>query len=222
MRVVIAGGHGKIALLLARVLAARGDEVLSLIRKPEQFGDIEAAGATPVLLDLETASRADLVGVMAGADAAVFAAGAGGGSTIERKYTVDKGGSVLLAEACEEAGTRRFVQISSIGAGQPVAPGGDPVWAAYIDAKTQAEDDLKARGLEWTIVRPGGLTDDAGTGMVTLAPPPVPRDSVPRADVAATIAELLSAPDTAGLTLELRSGPTPIRDAVAAVARAAG
>ncbi|NUS57240.1 MAG: NAD(P)H-binding protein [Streptomycetaceae bacterium] len=223
MRVVIAGGHGQIALLLARVLADRGYDVLSLNRKPEQSGAIEAAGATPVVLDLETASRAAVAEALAGADAAVFAAGAGPGSTIERKYTVDKGGSVLLADACEEAGTSRFVQISSMGAGAPAAPGGDPVWAAYIDAKTQAEDDLKARGgLAWTIVRPGGLTNDAGTGTVTLAPPPLPRASVPRADVAGVIAELLNAPGTAGLTLELRSGPMPIRDAVAAVARAAG
>jgi uncharacterized protein YbjT (DUF2867 family) len=222
MRVVIAGGHGRIALLLARVLAGRGDEVLSLIRKPEQAGDVEAAGATPVVLDLETASRADTARALAGADAAVFAAGAGPGSTAERKYTVDKGGSVLLADACEEAGVDRFVQVSSMGAGEPVSSGGDPVWAAYIDAKTQAEEDLKSRGLEWTIVRPGGLTDDAAAGTVTLAPPPVPRAQVPRADVAAVIAELLGAPGMGGLTLELRSGPTPIPEAVAALKPTSG
>ncbi|QIS19691.1 SDR family oxidoreductase [Nocardia terpenica] len=217
MRIVIAGGHGKIALLLATVLTSRGDEVASIIRNPDHAADIEAAGAKPVLLDLERSGPVDVAAVLGGADAVVFAAGAGPGSTAERKYTVDRDGSVTLADAAQRSGVRRFAQISTMGAGKPPAAGTDAVWAAYIDAKTQAEDDLRARDLEWTILRPGRLTDDPGTGRVALVEPPGSYGSVPRADVAAVIAEILSATSTVGKTLELISGETPIAAAVAAV-----
>jgi nucleoside-diphosphate-sugar epimerase len=215
MRVVIAGGHGKIALLLAELLTERGVEVDSLIRNADHAADITAIGARPVVLDLEHAAAAELAAAIQGCDAAVFAAGAGPGSSAERKYTVDKGGSVLLADAAERAGVRRFVQISTMGAGQAPAAGADEVWAAYIDAKTQAEDDLRARQLDWTILRTGRLLDTPGTGLVTLGPPPLPYGSDPRADVAAVIAEILPATRTSGATLELISGETPVSKAVA-------
>jgi uncharacterized protein YbjT (DUF2867 family) len=222
MRTVIAGGHGKIALLLAELLTRRGDQVAALIRNPNHAADITALGAEPIVLDLEHAADADLLAVVQGADAAVFAAGAGPGSGAARKYTVDRDGSVRLAQTAERAGVRRFVQISSIGAGQPAAPGTDEVFAAYLDAKTQAETDLRARDLDWTIVRPGGLLDTAPTGLVTLAPPPVPRGDIPRADVAAVITELLPVAHTVGTTLILVSGDTPIAAAVAEVGAAKG
>lgn len=215
MRVVIAGGHGKIALLLAPVLAAHGHEVAALIRNPEHAAEVRATGAEPVLCDLEKADADELVDVVKGCDAAIFAAGAGQGSGVDRKYTVDLGGSVRLAETAERTGVRRFLQISSMGAGLPPAPGTDEVWAAYIDAKTKAEEDLRARDLDWTILRPGRLTDSPGTGLVTLAPPPIGRSEVPRADVAAVLAGLLPAAHTFGLTLELVSGDTPISQAIA-------
>ncbi|PXX70706.1 putative NAD(P)-binding protein [Nocardia tenerifensis] len=218
MRTVIAGGHGKIALLLAELLARRGDEVVSLIRNPDHAADVSATGAEPALLDLEHADAADLTAAVRGSDAVVFAAGAGPGSTAERKYTVDRDGSVRLADTAERAGVSRFVQISSMGAGQPPAPGTDDVWAAYIDAKTQAEADLRERALDWTILRPGRLIDTAGTGLVTLAAPRVPRGEIPRADVAAVLAALLLATHTAGATLELVAGDTSIDRAVAALA----
>lgn len=218
MRVVIAGGHGKIALLLAQLLTSRGDQVAALIRKPDQADDIIATGAEPILLDLEQATPDDLLAVVNGSDAAVFAAGAGPGSSAARKYSVDRDGSVRLAETAERAGARRFVQISSMGAGQPPATGTDDVWAAYIDAKTQAEEDLRGRDLAWTILRPGRLVDTAGNGLVTLTGPPVPRGDVPRADVAQVIAALLPATHTAGATLELVAGNTPVDRAVAALA----
>ncbi|MFD0360841.1 SDR family oxidoreductase [Nocardia sp. GCM10030253] len=214
MRVVIAGGHGKIALLLAALLTERGDKVDSLIRKPEQAGDIAATGARAVVLDLEHAAVGDVAAAIQGCDAVVFAAGAGPGSSAERKYTVDKGGSVLLAAAAEQAGVRRFAQISTMGAGAPPAAGTDEVWAAYIDAKTQAEDDLRARNLDWTIVRPGHLLDTPATGLVALGPPPLPRGSIPRVDVAAVLVEILHAASTAGMTLELISGDTPVASAI--------
>ncbi|WP_069160858.1 NAD(P)H-binding protein [Nocardia altamirensis] len=215
MRTVIAGGHGKIALLLAELLTRRGDQVAALIRNPDHAADVTAAGAEPIVLDLEHATDDALLAVVKGADAAVFAAGAGPGSGAARKYAVDRDGSVRLAATAERAGVRRFVQISSIGAGEPPAPGTDDVFAAYLDAKTQAETDLRARDLDWTIVRPGGLLDVAGTGRVTLAPPPVARGDIPRADVAAVVAELLPATPTVGATLVLVSGDTPIEAAVA-------
>ncbi|WP_405163768.1 NAD(P)H-binding protein [Nocardia sp. NBC_01499] len=218
MRTVIAGGHGKIALLLAELLSRRGDQVVSLIRNPDHAADVTAVGAEPVVLDLEKADAADLVATLKGADAAVFAAGAGPGSSAERKYTVDRDGSVRLAEAAEQAGVRRFVQISTRGAGQPPAPGSDDIWAAYIDAKTQAESDLRGRALDWTILRPDRLVDTPGTGLVTLTTSPIPHSEVARADVAAVVAELLPATHTAGTTLELVVGDTAISQAVADLA----
>ncbi|MBF6327828.1 SDR family oxidoreductase [Nocardia transvalensis] len=217
MRIVIAGGHGKIALILAELLSRRGDEVHSLIRNPDHATDVAAAGAEPVVLDLENAAPADIAAALDGADAAVFAAGAGPGSGVDRKYTVDRDGSVKLAEAAQQSGVRRFVQISSMGAGRPPAPDSDEVWAAYIDAKTQAEEDLRARPLDWTILRPGRLTDDPGTGLVTLVEAPGSYGSVPRADVAAVLAELLTARNTVGKTLELVSGDTPLSKAITAI-----
>lgn len=217
MRIVVAGGHGKIALLLASLLTRRGDQVHALIRRPDQAADIVATGGVPVIFDMERDTPDDLAAAVAGSDAVVFAAGAGPGSGAARKYTVDLNGSVQLADAAERTGVRRFVQISTMGAGAPPAPGTDEVWAAYIDAKTRAEDDLRSRALDWTILRPGMLTDTAGNGLVTLGPPPIARGPIPRADVAATLASILDADNTFGRTLEVASGTAPIAAAVSAI-----
>src|SRR6516165_3934041 len=214
MRVVIAGGHGKIALLLERLLAERGDEAVGLIRNPAQVADVQKAGAEAVVCDLEAASADELAALLSGADAVVFAAGAGPGSGAPRKDTVDRAASVLMAGAAQRAGVRRFVQISSMGADKPPQPGRDEVWAAYITAKGAAEADLRARDLDWTILRPGGLTDAPATGRIQLAPPPLPRGTIPRADVAAVIAALLDNPGTRHQTLELVSGDSPVAAAV--------
>jgi uncharacterized protein YbjT (DUF2867 family) len=222
MRVVIAGGHGKIALLLERLLAERGDQVAGLIRNPAHAADVGAAGAEAVLCDLEAASAGEVAELLAGADAVVFAAGAGPGSGAARKDSVDRAASVLMADAAGQAGVRRFVQISSMGAGQPPRPGTGEVWAAYITAKTDAETDLRGRDLDWTILRPGGLTDTSPTGTIRLAVPPVPAGTIPRADVATVIAALLDEPLTRHQTLELTSGETPIAAAVHGIATASG
>ena len=214
MRVVIAGGHGKIALLLEGLLAGRGDQAVGLVRNPAHVADVQQAGAEAVVCDLESAAAGEVAGLLAGAGAVVFAAGAGPGSGAARKDSVDRAASVLMADAAGQAGVGRFVQVSSMGAGQPPQPGSDEVWAAYITAKTAAEDDLRSRALDWTILRPGGLTDAPATGRVRLAPPPVPRGTVPRADVAAVIAALLDEPGTRHQTLELVSGDTPVAVAV--------
>ncbi|MFF2809937.1 NAD(P)H-binding protein [Streptomyces sp. NPDC058000] len=214
MRIVIAGGHGQIALRLERLLHARGDEVSGIVRRPEQAGDLLAAGAEPVVCDLESASVADVVRHLEGADAAVFAAGAGPGSGAARKDTVDRGAATLFADAAEAAGVRRFVVVSSMGADREPPEGTDPVFAAYLRAKGAADADVRARaGLDWTILRPGRLTDDPGTGQVTLADA-TGRGAVSRDDVAAVLAALLDEPDTAGRTLELIGGDVPVADAV--------
>ncbi|MEU2685046.1 SDR family oxidoreductase [Streptomyces hygroscopicus] len=218
MRIVIAGGHGQIALRLERLLTARGDEVAGVIRKPEQAGDLLASGTEPVVCDLETAAAEDLVKHLEGADAAVFAAGAGPGSGAARKETVDHRAAVLFADAAEQAGVRRFLLVSSMGTSQEPPPGTDPVFAAYLRAKTAAENDVRARdGLDWTVLRPGRLTDDPGTGRVELAEH-TGRSEVTRDDVAAVLAALLDEPRTAHRTLDLVNGGTPVTEAVRTVA----
>jgi uncharacterized protein YbjT (DUF2867 family) len=217
VHVVIAGGHGKIALRLAALLAGRGDVVTSVVRNPDHREDVETAGATAVVADLETVSAAELANSLTGADAVVFAAGAGPGSGAARKDSVDRAAAVLLAEAATAAGVRRYLLVSSMGVDAEPAAGTDEVWAAYMRAKKEAEEAVRATGLDWTILRPGSLTDDPGTGRVLLAPPPVERGDVTRDDTAATLAALLDAPATAGLVLELREGDSDLAEAVASV-----
>ncbi|QTG79788.1 NAD(P)H-binding protein [Arthrobacter crystallopoietes] len=221
MRIVIAGGHGKIARELTRILAADQHEVVGLIRKPEQSADLMVDGAIPEVVDLESASVDEVAKILKGADAAVFAAGAGPGSGKERKETVDLGAAVLLADAAESAGVERFIQISSMGndlvRDGAIPEGMDEVFVAYLRAKLAAEEDLKTRGLKWTIVRPGQLTDDAGSGLVRLDLVEE-RGPVPRADVAAVLAELLRTGAGARQLLNLISGDVPVKDAVAAFA----
>ncbi|MER5208623.1 SDR family oxidoreductase [Streptomyces sp. NPDC002825] len=216
MRIVIAGGHGQIALRLERLLSAAGHEVAGIIRNPEQGADLRDAGAEPVDMDLETASLEMVAAVLQGADAAVFAAGAGPGSGAARKDTVDRGAAVLFADAAERAGVRRYLVVSSMGA--DASHQGDGIFDAYLRAKGAADDDIRAReALEWTILRPGSLTDDEGTGMVRLEAH-TGRGSVSRDDVAAVLAELIDTPATAGLTLELIAGSVPLSVAVKDVA----
>ncbi|MFC8617998.1 NAD(P)H-binding protein [Micromonospora purpureochromogenes] len=215
MRVVIAGGHGKIALLLERELAGRGDNAVGLIRNPDHAAALRAVGAHPVLADLEHAGVDEIAGHLTGADAVVFAAGAGPGSGAARKDTVDRAAAVLLADAAQAAGVRRYLLVSSMGVEDPPAPGRDEVWAAYLRAKKAAEDDLTRRDLDWTVLRPGRLTDDAPTGRIHLDRR-VPRGAVTRTDVARVLVALLYHPGSAGRILELVDGETPIGEAVAA------
>ncbi|MET9021389.1 SDR family oxidoreductase [Actinopolymorpha sp. NPDC004070] len=222
MRVVVAGAHGKVGIRLGTLLARRGDEVVGIIRNPAHAADLEAIGVRPAVLDLEHADADEVSDLLADSDAAVFSAGAGPGSGIARKDTVDRGAAVLLATAAEQARVRRFLQVSSMGV-ESVRDGATPegvdeVFVAYLRAKLAAEEDLRHRDLDWTILRPGILTDDPGTGLVRLAPR-VDRGSVSRDDVAAVLAALLDSPATAGMVLELVSGEEPIEDAVARVAR---
>ena len=217
MKVVIAGGHGKIGLHVERLLTERGDHPIGLIRSDTQEADVIAAGAHPVVIDLENTTPGDLAAHLAGADAVLFAAGAGPGSSAERKDSVDRAAAALLADAATLAGVRRYVLVSSIGSDAGAQPDHDPVFAAYITAKKAADDDLRTRDLDWTVVRPGALTDSPGSGHVTLTTR-VGRGSVSREDVAAVLVAVLDEPGTAGLSLDLVSGRHPIADAVAEAA----
>ncbi len=216
MRVAIAGGHGQIALRLAKVLSQRGDEAVALIRNPDHADDVRRAGAEPVLADLEHAGEDDVAQAIAGCDAVVFAAGAGPGSGPERKETMDYGGAVKLIAAAKQAGVDRYVIVSSMGA-NPETPG-DDTFSVYQRAKGRADDAVRASGLDATVVRPGGLTNDAGTGRVKLGES-VPRGQVTRDDVAAVLAAVLDSPNTIGRTVDLIGGDTPIAEAVKAIAR---
>jgi uncharacterized protein YbjT (DUF2867 family) len=210
--IVIAGGHGKIALRLARLLSERGDAVRSLIRNPGHVAGVRGAGAEPVVADMEALdSLADFV---EGADAVVFAAGAGPGSGPERKRTVDLGGAVKLLDAARATGARRYLMVSSIGAGDPSS--GSGAMRPYLEAKAEADAALSASDLDWTIVRPGGLTDEPGTGLVQVAP--LERSgSVTRDDVAAVLAGCLDEPRTVRQTFALLQGETPIAEALASL-----
>ncbi|MCG7611490.1 MULTISPECIES: NAD(P)H-binding protein [Mycobacterium] len=211
MRVVIAGGHGKIALILEQLLSARGDDVAGLIRNPDQAADLQAAGAQAIVLDLERASVDEVTDALRGADAVVFAAGAGPGSGAARKQTVDRDAAILLADAAEAAGVGRYVMVSALAADdRSLDANYDEVFRAYMHAKSEADANVRARaGLRTTIVRPGGLTDEAGTGKVMVAES-TGRGTIPRADVAHVLLAVLHEPETAGRTFEVISGETPI------------
>jgi uncharacterized protein YbjT (DUF2867 family) len=210
MKVAIAGGHGKIALLLTQLLAGRGDEVRGLIRRAEHEQDVRAAGGEPLLCDIEREPVQSVAAAAAGCDAVVFAAGAGPGSGAERKWTVDYAGAVKLMAV----GVERYVMISSVGA-DPDAEGED-VFAAYLRAKGRADAELQASGLAYTIVRPGPLTDEPATGLVSLAER-LDRREITRADTAAIVAGALADPRLAGATFVATGGKTPVGDALAAL-----
>jgi uncharacterized protein YbjT (DUF2867 family) len=209
MLVAIAGGHGQIALRLTRLLSERGDDVRSLIRNPDHADDVRDAGGDPVVCDLEEADDALVATAVRGADAVVFAAGAGPGSGAQRKGTMDLGGAVKLIAAAKASGIGRYVMVSSINA-DPNHPG-DDTFSVYLRAKGEADAELAASGLDYTIVRPGPLTNDPGTGRVAVD---AGRGDVTRDDVAAVLAAVLHEPGTIGRTFDLSGGETPIGQAL--------
>jgi uncharacterized protein YbjT (DUF2867 family) len=212
MDIAIAGGHGQVARRLARLLVERGDRVRALIRKPEHEDDLRADGAEPVLCDLEAAEPDQVAEAIEGADAVVFAAGAGPGSGPERKLSVDRDGAIKLLDAARTAGVRRYVIVSSVGAESP--PRDDDVFSVYLRAKAEADAAVTASDRDWTVVRPGSLTDDPGSGRARIQTDPI-RASVPRDDVAAVLAAVLHEPRSAGHTLYVVGGEDPIDEALA-------
>lgn len=215
MKITIAGGHGKIALLLSQLLAQAGHTPVALIRNPDHEADVRAHGAEPLLLDLEKSDVSSLVDALRGSDAVVFAAGAGPDSGPARKLTVDRDGAILLATAAHTAGVPRVVVISAIGS-DDFDPDSDDEFQIYLRAKSEADAAVRALDLDWTIVRPGGLTDEPGTGLVEAAAV-VERGSIPRADVAAVIAGLLGSGRGIRSQFEVVSGSVPIDSALAGV-----
>ncbi|MDQ2938921.1 MAG: SDR family oxidoreductase [Actinomycetota bacterium] len=213
MKVAIAGGHGKIARLLEGLLVKRGDSATGLIRNPDHADDLRELGAEPLLCDLE--GDGDVATAIAGADAVVFAAGAGPGSGEERKRTMDLGGALKLIEAAKANGISRYLIVSSMGAADLPAEGGG-TFGEYLRAKAEADRALAASGLDYTIVRPGMLTDDPGAGRVNVAPR-LERGSISRSDVAAVLLACLDIENTIGREFDLLSGETPIEEALAAL-----
>jgi uncharacterized protein YbjT (DUF2867 family) len=213
--VVIAGGHGNVARRLARSLVARGDRVRGLIRNPDHAADVEADGSDPVVCDVEAAGLDELTAAVDGTDAVVFAAGAGPGSGTERKWTMDRDGAIKLLDAARAAGVERYVIVSAVGAENP--PDGDDVFSVYLRAKAEADEAVMASDRSWTVVRPGRLTDDPGTGRVRVDTDPF-RTEVTRDDVAGVLAAVLHEPRTAQRVIYAGAGDDAIDAAVATVA----
>jgi uncharacterized protein YbjT (DUF2867 family) len=216
MEIVIAGGHGKIALLTEELLADAGRTVRALIRNPAHEAEVEATGAQSLVADLEQLEPEQLATLLHGADAVVFAAGAGPGSGPERKWTVDYGGAAKLTEACTRSGVDRYVMVSARGADADAPDDGG--FGTYLKAKGKADAELQASGLQYTILRPVGLTDEPATGAISTEPDSGV-ETIPRADVAAVIVAVLDEPRTAGLTIVLRSGSETVAAAIESLLR---
>ena len=214
MRVAIAGGHGKVGQRLIELLVARGDEVRSLDRNPAYGDELRELGAQPVVCDLEEAAEPDVAAAIDGCDAVVFAAGAGPGSGPERKWTMDHAGAIKLLDAARDKRIGRYVIVSSVGANPDAR--GDDTFSVYLRAKGKADAEIVAAGVQHTIVRPHGLTDDEPTGHVQLGNG-LERGQISRADVAAVVAESLATPETVGKTFEVVAGDTPIAQALSAL-----
>lgn len=211
-RIIVFGGHGKVALHLSRILTERGDSVTSVFRNPDHNDDVEATGAQPVVADIESLGVAELADLIRGHDAVVFSAGAGGGNPA-RTYAVDRDAAIRVIDAAVQAGVPRFVMVSYFGAGPDHGVAEDDPFFAYAEAKAAADEHLRASPLDWTILGPGSLTMDPATGRIEVGPAAA-KGSVSREDVALVIAAVLADPGTVGRTIEFNNGDTPIADAL--------
>jgi nucleoside-diphosphate-sugar epimerase len=212
MLVAIAGAHGKIAMRLAARLVARDDGVIGLIRNPDHAADVQAAGAEPVVCDLEHGKVEEIAAAVQRADAVVFAAGAGAGSGAQRKLTMDRDGAIKLLEATAHRAAP-FVIVSSVGAESPPPPDDDDVFSVYLRAKAEADEAVQASDRHWTIVRPGRLTDEPGTGRVRIDTAPF-RGDVARDDVAAVLDAVLHDPRANHRILYVNGGAEPVEQAL--------
>ncbi|GAA1772372.1 SDR family oxidoreductase [Kocuria aegyptia] len=211
----IIGGHGKVALVLARLLEAGGNDVTSIFRNPDHTEDVENTGARPVLADVEQLSVAQLADLLEGQDAVVWSAGAGGGSP-ERTYAVDRDAAIRAMDAAVMAGAKRFVMVSYHGAGQDHGVPEDDPFHAYAQAKADADDHLRASSLDWTIVGPGVLTEDEASGRIDVSTGEREGEHrTSRANVALVVAAVLGDPSTIGKTIEFSDGSMLISDALA-------
>ncbi len=210
-RIVVIGGHGKVALHLARILTDHGDEVTSVFRNPEHADDVAATGARPVVADIETTDTAALTHLLAGSDAVVFSAGAGGGDPA-RTYAVDRDAAIRVIDAARQSGPRRFVMVSYFGAGPDHGVTKDNPFFHYAEAKAAADAHLRASDLAWTVLGPGRLTLEPATGRITVGA----GKDVTREDVALVAAAVLHDDSTIGRTIEFNNGDLPITEALAA------
>ncbi|OBK12211.1 SDR family oxidoreductase [Mycobacterium asiaticum] len=208
--IIVIGGHGKVALHLARILTERGDTVSSVFRNPDHVDDVAATGATPVVADIEQRDTDALADLLAGHDAVVFSAGAGGGDPA-RTYAVDRDAAIRVIDAAERAGAKRFIMVSYFGAGPNHGVSADDSFFAYAEAKGAADEHLRASGLDWTVLGPGRLTLDPGTGRIAIGKA---KGSVSREDVALVAAAALRDDSTISRTIEFNNGDVPIEEAL--------
>jgi uncharacterized protein YbjT (DUF2867 family) len=217
MRIAIVGGHGQVARHLHPILVAAGHRPVALVRRADYRAELEALGAEVALLDIENEGADAFAAAFTECDAVVFSAGGGPDGNATRKRTVDLEGSLKSIEGAKSVGITRFVQVSAINVDEPLPADTGEVWRAYVEAKRDADAALRDTGLDWTIIRPGRLTDDPGTGLVSLGPD-LARGDVSRADVAAVLAAVVDAEDTIGKQWNLVAGDTPVAEAVQAAA----
>jgi uncharacterized protein YbjT (DUF2867 family) len=210
-RIVVIGGHGKVALQLARILSERGDEVSSVFRNPDHWNDVAATGAQPVLTDIEQLDTPALADLLTGHDAVIFSAGAGGGNPA-RTYAVDRDAAIRVIDAAAQAGVRRFVMVSYFGAGPDHGVPQDDPFFPYAEAKAAADAHLRAGDLDWTVLGPGRLTLEPATGRIEVG---TGKGEVSRADVALVVAATLHDDSTIGRTIEFNNGDVPIAEALA-------
>jgi uncharacterized protein YbjT (DUF2867 family) len=214
-RIVVIGGHGKVALHLARALTERGDEVTSVFRNPDHADVVAATGARPVVADIETLDTAALADLLAGHDAVVFSAGAGGGDPA-RTYAVDRDAAIRMIDAARQAGVRRFVMVSYFGAGPDHGVSQDNSFFPYAEAKAAADAHLRASDLDWTVLGPGRLTLEPATGRIAVGADAADKAAVSREDVALVAAAALSDDSTIRRTIDFNKGDLPIAEALAA------
>jgi uncharacterized protein YbjT (DUF2867 family) len=212
-RIAVIGGHGKVALLLAPLLVAAGDEVTAIYRNPGHTDEVEATGARGVVADVEALGVEEIAALLAGHDAVVWSAGAGGGNPA-RTYAVDRDAAIRSIDAAAEAGVARYVMVSYFGAGPDHGVAADSGFYPYAQAKAAADEHLRASTLDWTILGPSGLTLDPPTGHIETADEGATSGRVSRADVASVIVAVLNDPGTVRRTIAFNNGPTLIAEAV--------
>ncbi|ETA99435.1 SDR family oxidoreductase [Mycobacterium avium subsp. hominissuis] len=208
---MIVGGHGKVALQLSAILTQRGDAVTSLFRNPDHADDVAATGAKPVVADIERLDTDALAGLLAGHDAVVFSAGAGGGNPA-RTYAVDRDAAIRVVDAAARSGVKRFVMVSYFGAGPDHGVPQDDPFFPYAESKAAADAHLRASDLDWTILGPGRLTLDPPTGRIAVGRG---KGEVSRADVASVVAAALADDSTIRRTIDFNNGDVPIAVALA-------
>jgi uncharacterized protein YbjT (DUF2867 family) len=213
-KVAVVGGHGKVARHLHPLLVRAGHTPVALVRNETYRHELEAMGAEVRVLDIEKETSKEFAQAFAGCQAVVFSAGAGADGRVDRKRTVDLEGSLKSIEACKPAGIKRFVQISAMAVDDPIPEDASPAWRAYVEAKRAADQALRGSQLDWTILRPGWLSDDPGTRRVLIGRD-VPEGDIPRADVAAVVAAVLENDGTIGRQWELIHDGLLIVEAIA-------